>query len=83
MNLSGPEKLACGTVEAKNALGLLLFVRGRENHSITDHDGRAMSASGNFRLPEDVLRVAPFERQVLSLGGHSVLPRPAPEGPIG
>ena len=55
VNLSGPEELARGTVEAKNALGLLLFVRGRENHSIIDHDGRAVSAPGNFRLPKYVL----------------------------
>ena len=55
MDLCSPEELACGTVQAKNTLGLLLFVCGGENHSITDHDGRAVSAPGNFRLPKYVL----------------------------
>ena len=52
--------------------GLLLFVCGGENNSITDHDGRAVSAPGNFRFPNDVFRITPIERQILSRGSQAI-----------
>lgn len=83
MYLGRPEELARGAVQAKNALGLLVFVGGRQNYLLPKDDGGAVPAPGNLRFPKDVLRIAPFKGQVLSRGGHAVLPRAAPKGPIG
>ena len=55
MDSSRPEEFTRCAVQAKNALGLLLFVRGGQNHPIPYNDGRTVPASGNFRLPNDVL----------------------------
>ena len=82
MYLGRPEELARGAVQAKNALGLLVFVGGRQNYLLSKDDGGAVPAPGNLRFPKDVLRIAPFKGQVLSRGGHAVLPRAAPKGPI-
>src|SRR5262249_35598688 len=76
-----PQDLAALAIEAKqHALLLVLQAAGEEDALPPDHGGR-VADSGNRRLPGDVLRLAPVERDARLLRS-AVAAWPAPAGPF-
>src|SRR6185503_18996137 len=53
----------------------------RDEDAVARDDRRRHAEAADGRLPRDVLRGAPFHRQVLLVGG-AVAPRPAPLRPV-
>ena len=83
MDLGFPEGFAVLPVEAEHGLDLTIVVGGRQEHLVSHHGRRAVSAAGNGGFPEDVFRFAPLQGRLLPRLGDAVAGRPAPPRPVG
>ncbi len=64
----------------QHAFRILLQAAGQED-AVAPDDRRGMALAGNGGFPEDVLGLAPLERNA-GLHGGAIQPRPTPAGPI-
>ncbi len=82
VDLPLPELFARVDGVAERRLLLCLVIRRHEEDSVAPDRGRTVPPTGDTRLPDNVLVLAPLDRRLLGRCGLSVLRGSAPPGPI-
>ena len=82
MDFGLPEPFPRLAMVAEHRLNLVFVVGGREEHLISHHRRRTMTASRNRAFPQDVFRFAPLQRRLLRRRSNAVAVRPPPPRPV-
>ena len=82
MDVGLPELAAGLAIEAEDRLRVAIGLGGGHEELVADHDRRTMAATGNLRLPANVLLVAPAHGRRRFGSGDAVARRTAPPRPI-
>ncbi len=82
INLSLPELLTGSPVICEDRLRLGLIIGGGQEDAIPHYDWRGMTATRDFRFPDDIGGFIPLRRGVLSGGRDSIGIGTTPGGPV-